>query len=238
MWPQLVSALSGFGEVCAISRNQHVVLGGRCSYPVIDADPAGPDEPCFHHDFSEWEEGWFYREMVHGQLMAGIEIRDATGLGFHKILLTEESRLDFAEVVMRAFEQDPLTEEEVAEAMKANHLDGACGPTCEARTQEDTREHLAMLQEFIQRAMTQRKPMGAMLFHPGLVSLRRFVPEQWIANGLWTGVAGESTRLFFRPSGFGSVKFSRLDPTGAGPCDVAAIRRPDGDLLATLIIED
>jgi hypothetical protein len=64
------------------------------------------------------------------------------------------------------------------------------------------------------------------------------VPEHWTVQGLWMGVTGGFTRLFFRPSGFGSVRFSRLDPEETGPHDIAAIRNADGDLLATLIIED
>jgi hypothetical protein len=176
--------------------------------------------------------------MVQDRLLTGVEFRDAMGLGFHKIILTDESELGFSQCVMRAFEQDPLTDSDVGNAIKANHLDGACCPACEAKMRSATRDQVAALKDFIQRAMTLKAPLGAMLFHPGLVTLRRFVPEQWNEQGLWTGVTGGYTRLFFRSSGFGSVRFSRLDPEDTGPHDIAAIRNADGDLLATLIIED
>lgn len=237
-WHDLVRALPRLGAVCTISRNQHVVLGGLCVYPDIDkGDGCNPDALQFHHDFPNWNQGWFYREMVNGQLMTGIEFRDSGGMGFHKVVFTDESDLDLARTLVHAFEQEPLTQEEVAGAFKANHLDGACCARCEANLNQAARARTVELQEFISTAIREERHLRVVLAHPALVSVRRFIPRRWKPNGMWQSIAGDGVTLFLRHSGIGSVEFSDVEPPDLGPCRLATLNDPHGSLLASIILE-
>lgn len=238
MWAEMVNALPRLGAVCAVSRNQHAVLGGICVYPDTQGSVADPDALQFHYDFKVWNQGWYYHETVNGEHLAGIEFRDKTGMGFHKVVLTEDSDLFLARNLVHAFEQEPLTQAEVAEGFKANQLDGACCPKCEAALSQETQGHAAELQRFITTAITHERPLRVVLAHPGLVSVRRFIPRRVRPQGLWHSVAGDGVTLFVRTSGIGSIEFEHIHPPDVGPCELATLHDRSGNLMVSLIMEE
>lgn len=238
LWEPLVKGLSRLGSVCVISRNHHVVMGGVCHYPVETGLAHGSETPEFHADFTAWNQGWFYNEMVNGDMLSCIEFRDRGGLGFHKIILREESELDAARTLIKAFEQEPLTEQEVAGAFKTNHLDGACCPQCQEQQTQETRECAVVLRQFIQSAIAGEKPMRVALVHEGLVTVRRFVPRHCNPNGPWQVFSGDDHCLYVRSFGLGSVDFFETELADEGLCRLAILRNRRGELIASFMVED
>lgn len=238
MWDHLVSALPLIGEACVISRNQHVILGGLCTYPDVRRDDACADDQQFHPDYSAWREGWYYEEKVHDQEVSCVEFRDAQGLGFHKVIFTEQTDYKMAGTLVRAFEQEPLTQVDIDSATKANHLDGACCAVCEASLQTGTMTHAAELRQFIQSAISLEAPLRVVLHHAGLVSVRRFVPRRWKPNGLWQSIAGDGVSLFIRSTGIGSLEVNPVEFEDIGPSMLATLRDRHGNLMVSLVMED
>lgn len=238
LWPELIKALPRLGPVCAVSRNQHAVLGGICVYPDAEGCPADPDALQFHHNLSAWNEGWYYREMVNGESLSGIEFRDRSGMGFHKVVFTDDSDMALAHSLVHAFEQEALTLRDVSGAFKANQLDGTCCAKCEATLSHECRSRVAELEEFITAAIELECSLRVVLAHTGLVSVRRFIPRRLRPQGLWQSVAGDGVTLFLRTSGIGELEFSQIQPPDSGPCQVATLSDRSGNLIASLIMEE
>ena len=237
-WAEMIGALPRLGAVCTVSRNQHAVLGGICVYPDKQGSIPDPDALQFHHDFSAWNQGWYYHETVNGEPLSGIEFRDRTGMGFHKVVFTDDSDMTHAQTLVHAFEQDPLSPEEVGTAFKTNHLDGACCAKCEANLSLESRARAEELHEFVNTAITAERPLRVVLAHPALVSVRRFIPRRTKSHGLWQAIAGDGVTLFLRTSGLGSLEITQIHPSDIGPCQLATLSDRSGDLVASLIMEE
>jgi hypothetical protein len=234
-WDSFTSALPKLGEVCVVSRNHHAVMGGICIYPSEVDD--GVD--CqFHPQFDDWSEAWFYREHVNGVELTGFEIRDSEDIGFHKIILTENSDRDFAQTLARALEEAPLQSETINSAVKANHLDGVCCADCQARASEQAQGHTCSLMAFINWGIDQQLPMRAILMHRGMVAVRRFVPTLMQPQENWHSISGGGVSLFIRLTSVGSVEIEALWVADVGFCRIATLRDLRGDLIISLLIEE
>lgn len=233
-WVSLLPALSRLGPTQLISRNQHLVAGGPAVYP-FPAGPAGRVQ--LRPQLRAWHEAWYYEETVGGQILRSIEFRDRHGMGFHKLLLTADTDTNFARSLLRAFEQETLAREQVEAALKANHLDGAKCPSCEARLRLAGAPLAHELREFVEPAASSRQVLRLTLYHDALVTELRFRPERLSNRGSWFGIEGGGCNLYIRAHGLGEIEQREIRIPGAGPCREARLRNTQNRVIASLRIE-
>lgn len=234
-WQEFFSAGPKLGEVCAISRNQHAILGGICRLPEPNDSSADGE---FHPDFSAWKDAWYYTDEVNGQDVTCFEVFDEHGMGFHKLLLNEKSDKAFGETLARALESDALPQERVTSRVKANHLDGACCATCQARLASRRERHTSILSDYVMHAISMEAPMRVVLMHPGMVTVRHFIPTTWKQHGNWQAVAGHEMSLFLRTCNLSSIEIDLIRLSDIGLCRLAMLRDDRGNLVASLVCEE
>lgn len=233
---EILHALPRLGGTLAVSRNQNAILGGGCHYPtaLTQQDPGIP-QARLRHDIRAWDEIWNYHEVINQQAIEGIEFRDQSQIGFHKIIFTHQTDLQHTSLLTRALEDTPLSENDISSAIKANHADGMCCPDC-ARQMGSTRNPpVRQFLDFITNNIARRCPITVILTHGRHVDRRTFLPTAHTNHGPWHTIRGCHCDLYIR---IASLRQFSVEPAAVhvlGPCRRATLRTKHQQTIATLI---
>jgi hypothetical protein len=233
---ELLQALPRLGGAIAVSRNQHAILGGSCNYASFMAeDDPGIPSPLLQHDIHAWAEIWHYHELLNQQIIEGIEFRSPAQMGFHKIIFTDQTDLPYAKLLTTALEDTPLSQKQIAAAIKANHTDGVSCPICAQRAGFQTNQPVQDFIDFMAETIQRHSMLTVLLAYGSHIDRRTFIPHSQNDNGCWHTIKSSQHDLYIRTIRLAQFDQESVDLENLGPCQIATLRTRQDEIIATLI---